>query len=200
MKRLALTGGFATGKSTVARMFMEAGIPWINADELVHQLMAPGTTVWEEIVEAFGQSILKADRTIARDRLGDIIFADPQKQARLEAIIHPRVRQQILEKVRRLEAAGEKAVLLEIPLLFEAGWDQEEKWDAIIVVTCDAKTQAKRARQKFGFNEKEIRARLNAQLPMQAKVKRADFVIDNNGTHEETKKQVHGVKSQVDKN
>lgn len=192
MKRLALTGGFATGKSTVAKMFEEAGIPRLDADEIVHELMAPGTAVWKEIVAAFGKGICNPDRTIARDRLGDIIFADAEKQARLEAIIHPRVRQKMLEEARRLEKAGEAAVVLEIPLLFEAGWDREEKWDAVIVVTCDGETQKKRARQKFGFNEKDIRARIAAQLPLAEKVKKADYVIDNSGPLENT---LQGVKS-----
>lgn len=199
MKRLALTGGFATGKSTVAKMFEESGIPWIDADEIVHQLMEPKAPAWQEIVDGFGKAILNPDQTIARDQLGQIIFADPNKQARLEAIIHPRVRQKVQAEVRRLESEGHPACLLEIPLLFEVGWDQEEKWDAIIVVTCDPKTQIKRARQKFGFSEQDIQARIAAQLPLSEKVKKADFVIDNTGDVETTRKQVQGVKSQVDK-
>lgn len=190
MKRIALTGGFATGKSTVARMFEEKGIPWIDADALVHELMLPRTPVWKAIVQTFGETVLNADQTIARDRLGAIIFADPEKQTRLEAIIHPKVRRRAFEEIKKLEARGMEAVLIEIPLLFEAGWDKEVKWDAIIVVTCDAKNQRERARQKLGFNKEEIEARLKAQLPLAEKVKKADYVIDNSGSKEQTKQQV----------
>lgn len=198
MKRLALTGGFATGKSTVAKMFEEAGIPWIDADSLVHQLMVPEAPAWKEIVRVFGKEILHPDRNISRSRLGDIIFSDPQKQAQLEAIIHPRVRQKVHEEVRRFQVAGKKAVLLEIPLLFEAGWDQEEKWDAIIVVTCDSKTQIDRAHQKFGFDEKAIQSRIAAQLPQKEKIEKADVVIDNSGNLKATKAQVQRVIRQWD--
>lgn len=193
MKRYALTGGLATGKSTVGRMFEDLGFQRIDADILVHQLMEPDTETWREIVSTFGETVLRSDRSISRRKLAKIVFANPAQRKKLEAMIHPRVRKAIAREVALLNQKGTQEVLLEIPLLFEAGWDKEEKWDAIIVVTCDPKTQRERAKQKFGLTEDAIQARLLAQLPLAEKIKRADFVIENNGELNKTRSQVEAI-------
>lgn len=197
MKRFALTGGFATGKSTVGRMFEDLGLARIDADILVHQLMVPEAETWREIVATFGEAILRNDRTISRRKLAEIVFADPKKRKTLERIVHPRVRQALAKETAALGQKGKTEVLLEIPLLFEAGWDKEEKWDAIIVVTCDPQTQLDRAKQKFGLTPKAIQARLNAQLPIAEKIKKADFVIDNNRDLKQTQTQVSAIAKQL---
>lgn len=193
MKRFALTGGFATGKSTVGRMFEDLGLSRVDADVLVHQLMEPDTETWREIVATFGETILTSDRSISRRELGQIVFADSKQRKKLEAMIHPRVRKAMHAEEAALAQRGKTALLLEIPLLFEVGWDREEKWDAIIVVRCDPKIQIERAKQKFGLSPSAIETRLLAQLPIEAKVKRADFVIDNNHDQNQTRIQVEAI-------
>lgn len=190
MKRIALTGGFATGKSTVGRMFEDMGIPRIDADQLTHEVTAPDRTAWKQIVSAFGEEVLMGDRNLDRRKLADIVFSNPEQRKKLEAIIHPRVRETMHRRIDDLKAKGHHRVLLEIPLLFEAGWDRDEPLDAIVVVTADEKTQLERAKKKFGFDDAAIRARIRSQLPLEEKVKRAGFVIDNSGDPEASKAQV----------
>lgn len=193
MKKIALTGGFGTGKSTVGRMFEDLGCPRIDADILSHEVILPQTPAWREIVAEFGESLLQPDGQIDRKKLGEIVFHDPAIRKRLEAIIHPRVRQAMYAALEGLEKKGLSKVLLDIPLLFEVGWDRSEKWDAIIVVTADEKTQIERAKKKFGLDETQIRLRLKAQLPLAEKTKKATVVIDNNGDVQKTRAQVEAI-------
>lgn len=194
MKQIALTGGFATGKSTVGRMFEDLGIPRIDADVLTHKLLETGTAVWQQIVATFGEEILHHDgQAIDRQRLGDIIFHDPKKRKQLEALVHPQVREAMHAEIARLKSEGKTKVILEIPLLFEAGWESQEKWDAILVVTCNEKIQLERAMKKFGLDQTAVQARLAAQLPLTQKTKKATFVIDNGGTIAQTRKQVETI-------
>lgn len=193
MKKIALTGGFGTGKSTVGRMFEDLGLPRIDADILSHEVILPQTPSWREIVAEFGESLLQPDGQIDRKKLGELVFHDPAIRKRLEAIIHPRVRQAMHAALEGLEKKGLSKVLLDIPLLFEVGWDRSEKWDAIIVVTADEKIQIERARKKFGLSEAETHLRLKAQLPLAEKIKKAVYVIDNNGDVQKTRAQVEAI-------
>ena len=193
MKRYALTGGFATGKSTVGRMFEDLGIPRIDADVLVHKLLEPGTEVWNQIVATFGEAILQNDGLIDRPKLADIVFHDPVKRKKLEAIVHPKVRESIDLETKKLSDAGHEKILVEIPLLFEAGWNKEKKWDAILVVTADEKTQLERAVKKFGLSAEAVQARIAAQLPLAEKEKKATFVIDNGKDQAHTQAQVEAI-------
>lgn len=193
MKRIALTGGFGTGKSTVGRMFEDLGIPRVDADILVHKLMESGGDVWREIVATFGEEILQSDREIDRSRLAEIVFGDAKKRKQLEAIVHPKVREAMHQEIDRLSQAGQTKIILEIPLLFEVGWDREEKWNAIIVVTCDEKIQQERASKKFGLSAEAIKARISAQLPLSEKIKKATFVIDNSNDATATRKEVEKI-------
>lgn len=197
MKLIALTGGFGTGKSTVGRLFEDLGIPRIDADVLAHELMQPDRVAWQQIVSRFGEDILTPDRTIDRQKLGEIVFSDPVQRRTLEAIIHPKVREAMHKKIEELRKQGAKRVMLEIPLLFEAGWNVEEPLDAIIVVTADDKTQAERAKKKFGLSEAAIKARIASQLPLEKKAKQATFTVDNNKDPANTKKQVEKVFKQL---
>ncbi len=190
MKRYALTGGFATGKSTVGRMFEDLRIPRIDADVLTHKLLESGTEVWRQIVATFGESILQNNQEIDRPRLAQIVFSDPKKRKQLESIVHPKVREAMHGEMDRLEREGHQKVILEIPLLFEVGWDKEEKLDGIIVVVADEKMQLERGAKKFGLPKEEVQKRLKAQLPLSEKVKKATFVIDNSGDLKSTEAQL----------
>lgn len=197
MKRIALTGSFATGKSTVAKMFEALGIPCLDADTIAHQLTLPDEPAWLEIVAAFGESILKKDRTIDRKKLSDIVFQTPPHLHQLESILHPKVREKMDQEIARLESRGEAAVLLEIPLLFEVKWDEDEAWEAILVVVTTPEKQMEQAKKKFNLTEEEVFARIRAQLPLEEKAKRADYVIDNSGDLEKTKTQVQSIFKQL---
>lgn len=195
MKRIGLTGGIGTGKSTVARMLAGCGWPVIDADALVHRLLDTQTPVAREIAKVFGPEVCAADGAIQRRRLGEIVFADPTQRRRLEAIIHPAVRH-VMEKEGDIHAKrGTKICLLDIPLLFESNYD----WhlDAIIVVTCNEATQLARCREKFGWSDAETHQRIAAQLPLVDKVRRASFVIENSGSREATRRQVLAVAKRV---
>lgn len=193
MKKFALTGGFGTGKSTVGRMFEDLGMARIDADTLTHEVIIPQAPGWLDIVAEFGEDILHHDGTIDRKKLGELVFGNPSLRKRLEGIIHPRVRQAMHAAMEGFRKKGETKVILEIPLLFEAGWDREEDLDGIIVVTTDEKTQIERAKKKFGLNLKEVQLRLKAQLPLAEKIKKATHVIDNNGDVQKTRAQVEGI-------
>jgi len=182
MQRIALTGGFCSGKSTVAKMFESLGLKRLDADEVVHQLLSSSEEVWKKIEKIFG--------TKDRQKLGEIVFKDDEKRKKLEEIVHPKVKEVLEGQIKELELQGVKKVLLEIPLLFEAGWNRANPDDLIIVVEAEHAIQIERAKKKWSLSEAEIEARINAQLPLSEKVKKADFVIHNDGDLEATKAQV----------
>ncbi len=173
-----------TGKSTVLRMLEELGAKAIDADHLVHLVMAKGTTVYEEVVEAFGEGILKPKGEIDRGKLAALVFSDGEALKRLEAIIHPVVASLIWEIAGEAE---EEVVAIEAIKLLEASTERE--WDALWVVTCRPEGQKERLLAQ-GLSEEEIRGRLKAQGPISEKIKAADVIIDNSGSREETWEQV----------
>ena len=188
---IGVTGNIGTGKSTVARMMAELGAHIIDADHVAHELMAPGTAIWQAVVEEFGPDVLgeggqgQSDSVIDRTKLGDIVFADPQALARLEAILHPAV---IQEVNRRIHAADARVVVVEAIKLIEAG--MHRGYDALWVVTCRPEQQVARLVAQRGTSEEEVRQRMAAQSPQTEKVAWADVVIDNSGSLAETKAQV----------
>ncbi len=173
--RIGLTGGIATGKSTVADLWRARGATVIDSDVLAHRALAPGTATYREIVKTFGQTIVNADGTLNRRQLGDIVFADAARRQALEAIVHPVVR---AEWQREL-AAATGIVVVVIPLLFEVG--AEKEFDCVVVVGCSETTQLARLVAK-GLTETQARARIRAQLPLPAKMYRGNFVIWNDGS------------------
>jgi len=164
---IGLTGGVGTGKTTVSRMFRSMGARVIDADRIAHSLLAPGSKVCAQVKKEFG--------TVDRRALGRAVFADARKRKVLESIIHPFIIRRILEKAR---AAG-GMVVIDAPLLFETGL--AEKVDTVAVVTASRENQLKRLRTKTGLAAKELAARIRCQMPLSQKVRRADFIIDNNG-------------------
>lgn len=188
MRIIGLTGSIASGKSTVSRMLQELGATVIDADAIVHDLQQPGAAVTAAIAQEFGPGVIHPDGSLNRAALGSLVFADPARRKALEAIVHPAVREQIWQQVERCRAAGEAAVILDIPLLYEGGWEQmvDEVW----VVYVDRAVQKARLMERNGLSPEQAEARMAAQMDLREKRARADRVIDNRGTLEETRRQV----------
>ncbi|WP_445612854.1 dephospho-CoA kinase [Geobacillus sp. YF-1] len=188
---IGLTGGIASGKSTVSAMMRQLGLPVIDADEAARAVVRPGEDAYRQIVAAFGLGILQKNGDIDRAKLGAIVFSDEAERTKLNAIVHPAVRRRMLAEKEELVRAGAKTIVLDIPLLFESGLTD---WvDKVLVVFVDEETQLRRLMARNGFTKEEALARIRAQWPLAEKVKRADAVLDNNGTIEETRRQLLAV-------
>ncbi|MDY6932467.1 MAG: dephospho-CoA kinase [Halobacteriota archaeon] len=189
MINVGLTGGIATGKSLVSKFFKELGAYIIDYDQVSREIVEPDQNAWKRIVEYFGDDILKSDRSIDREKLGKIVFDDPEKRKELEAITHPEIFIEVRRRVSDIKKADSDALIIQdIPLLFEA--KLEKTVDKIIVVRTSAAIQKKRLMDRDGFSESDAEKRLKAQMPLDEKVKLADFVISNDDTVSETKKAV----------
>ena len=174
---IGLTGGVATGKSTVANMFKRCGAVVIDADEIARDIVAPGKPAWRQIVKTFGKAVLRHDRTIDRHALGAIVFRHMAKRRALERIIHPRVAREQMRLTREAARNNPKAIVIyDVPLLFEAGIDK--RVDKIVVVTADRKTQIARLRKRNKLSRAEAIRRITSQMPLTKKEKRADYVLD----------------------
>lgn len=188
---IGLTGNIATGKSTVCSILEQLGARVIDADQIAHAVLKRGTPAWRSVVEAFGYDILQYDGTVDRRKLGGVVFGNPAKLRTLERITHPAVGTELALLVRNaLNApdAGEQVVVVEAVKLYEAG--MHEYMDALWVVTAPPAEQKRRLMQERGMSESEAEARLRSQPALDEKVERADVVIDNGGSIEETRVQV----------
>lgn len=186
---VGLTGGVATGKSTVARMFHQCGASIIDADLLARQVVEPGRPAWRDVVKAFGRGILRPDRTIDRAALAGIVFADYRKLRRLGAIIHPRVAREQAKHVRAIVEKHPRAVIIyDAPVLIEAG--AHERMDRLAVVTARRDTQIARLRRRNGFSRAEALRRIRSQMPLSRKRRLADDVIDGDRPLAELRRQV----------
>jgi dephospho-CoA kinase len=197
MLRVGLTGGIATGKSTVGMMFVELGCHLIDSDRITHQLFEPGQAVHTAVVNEFGKQILAPDGTIDRRILGDIVFKqDPQARSKLNSLVHPAVIQRQREWLNEMEANDPAGVaIVDASLMIEVG--TYKNYDKLIVVTCSPEIQKKRLLARSGLSEDQIDARIRSQMPMEEKVKYADFVIDNSGDTANTRRQVEEVNSKL---
>jgi dephospho-CoA kinase len=176
---VGLTGGVATGKTTVAKMFKQCGAAVIDADQLAHDVVKPGKPAWRQIVKAFGKIVLNPDCTLNRRELGALVFGNRAKLRQLERIIHPRVAREQQRLVRRIaKRKPHTVVIYEVPLLFEAGVDK--RVDKTIVVIADRDTQIVRLKKRNGFSRAEAIRRIRSQMPLAKKIQRADYVL--NGT------------------
>ena len=189
--RAALTGGIATGKSYVRSRLAAHGIPTLDADVLARDAVARGTSGLAAVAERFGADVLLPDGGLDRRALGVVVFGDTQARADLEAIIHPRVREATSVWLDRLAAAGESLAVVDIPLLYETGRDHD--FDRVIVTSCPRSQQVARVVERDGLTSTQAEARIDAQLPTDDKVQRADFVIDTGGTFGDTNRQVDRV-------
>jgi len=197
---VGLTGGVGTGKSTVTNFFWELGAYIIDFDELAREVTRPRSKAWKEIVEYFGEGILNDDLTINRQKLAEIVFSDKEKLTKLNQIVHPEVfkeDERITNQIKNLDPGA--LIIKDIPLLFEVG--RPIRVDKVVVVSASKQTQLRRLEEK-GMSRKDAENRIRSQLPLEEKIKSGDFAINNDGTPEETKRQVEEIysllKEQVD--
>lgn len=176
---VGLTGGLASGKTTVAGLFQECGAFVIHADQLARTVVAPGKPAWKEIVKIFGPRVLQADRTLDRATLAKLVFHHPRKLSVLNRIVHPRVAREQVRQTNAIARRHPNAVIIyDAALLIEA--QAHERMDRVIVVTANQPIQLQRARQRDGLTKKEALGRIRGQLPLRTKRRFADYIL--NGT------------------
>ncbi|MCD5323821.1 MULTISPECIES: dephospho-CoA kinase [Pontibacillus] len=188
---IGLTGSIATGKSTVSLMFEEYNIPVVDADKLSRKVVEPGREAYNQVVSVFGEGILRDDRTLDRKALGEIVFNDEGKRKQLNDIVHPAVRQEMVRERDRYLDRGDKAVVLDIPLLFESNLTGYV--DKTLVVAVDEEVQLQRLMERDESSKEEALSRIRSQLSITEKVRMADEVIDNNGSKRETYDQLEAI-------
>ncbi|MFW6067851.1 MAG: dephospho-CoA kinase [Myxococcota bacterium] len=188
---VGLTGGIASGKSTVAGLFRALGVPVVDADAIAREIVEPGQPAYEAIRREFGDGVLAADGSIDRTKLGSIVFDDREARGRLNAITHPRIAERSGERMAELQKGDHPYVIYEAALLVENG--AYKAFDALVVVAAERATQMHRIVQRDRLDEPQARARIDAQLPLEHKVEVADFVIHNDGDLKDTERQVQEV-------
>lgn len=176
---LGLTGGIASGKSTVANLLREAGIPVVDADELARQAVSPGSPALGQIMAKFGSEVLMPNGELNRAALGKVVFANPEKLRQLEGILHPIIQNLRSVERRRLETEGHAIAFYDVPLLFEKNMSDE--FDQVVLVYCPESLQRLRLKSRDGLSDVEIDQRLAAQINIEKKKSMADFVLDNSG-------------------
>ena len=190
---VGLTGSVGTGKSTVANLFKELGAYVVDWDELAREVTRPHLKAWKEIVEYFGKSILNEDLTINRQKLADIVFSDKEKVAKLNQIVHPEVLKEDERMTSEIKSLDPNALIIkDIPLLFEL--TRPIFVDKVVVVSASEQTQLRRLEEK-GMSREDAQSRIKSQLPLEEKIRSADFIINNDGPPEETKRQVEEIYS-----
>lgn len=193
---LGLTGGIATGKSTVAKILRDLGLPVVDADDLARQVVLPGkSSALDEIIKDFGAEVLGADSLLDRTKLGKIVFGKPDKLKKLEAILHPRIQELRRIEKNRLEAEGAELAFYDVPLLFEK--NLQDEFASVVLVYASAEAQRKRLKERNQLSDLEIDQRLAAQIPIDEKLKLADFVIENTGSLMDLKAQVELIISKI---
>ena len=197
MKVIGLTGGIASGKSTVAQFLKELGAVIINADKVGHEAFEPNTESWREVVAAFGKEVLSPNGEIDRQKLGKIVFSDPQALATLNNIVHPRIYTLVKARIEDYRRQGVGVVVLEMPLLVEVPLSMRagqptlsDELDEVWVTVAKESTVLKRLKDKSGLSETEARARIRSQLPSEERLKHADVVIDTDCGLDELKARV----------
>ena len=187
LKVIGLTGGIGSGKSTVAKLIGELGVPVLDADQLAREVVEPGRPALAEVAAAWPEAI-GPDGKVARKRLADIVFADPAQRLRLEAIMHPRIQALADERLAELARKGHALAFYEASLLVESG--RYKDFDGLVVVTASPETQLERVLARGDLSEADAQARIDAQLPLLAKVRVATHLVDNDADLEATKQQV----------
>jgi len=198
MKLIGLTGGIASGKSTVAARFVELGAVVVDADVLAREVVEPGTPGLAEIERAFGSSVISADGSLNRPALGAIIFADADRREQLNAITHPAIWKRAIELFREADAANpEVVVVYDVPLLAEAAADRPMQFDLVVVVQADIETRIARLVDLRGMSRGEAEGRVRAQASDRDRLRLADVVIDTGGTLDDTLEQVDSLWAQL---
>ena len=186
-KVIGLTGGIATGKSTVATFFREQNIPVIDADVIAKEVVEPGQHAYNQIIKTFGEVILQKNGMIDRKKLGKLVFSDDVKRKKLNDIVHPQVRTKMIAQRDAFIRVKEEVIILDIPLLFES--DLVDLVDRVVVVYVDSDTQLERLVHRDQLSKEDALNRIQSQIPIEDKKNLADKVIDNTGSIEYTKKQ-----------
>lgn len=195
MKLIGLTGGIASGKTTVAKILQRLGAAVVDADALSREVVEPERPAWKEIIKAFGEEILQADRALDRQKLRATIFNNPAARKTLESIIHPRVRALAEERIGRHAAAGYEIVVYEVPLLFEG--NLHEWLRPVVLVACDVQIQKQRLQYRDRLNTEEAQRHIDAQMSLEEKRRLADYVIENDGDLEDLERQVQAVLKKI---
>lgn len=185
---IGLTGGISSGKSTVSAFLAKLGAAVINADEIGHEAFRPHTEIWRQVVTAFGEGITKTGGEIDRHKLGEIVFNDAKSLEKLNEIMHPAMYRIAEQKITELLKKGMDIIVLEAPLLVEAGW--LPLVDTVWVTIADEITVVKRLRRRNGLSEEQAMARIRSQLPAEEKVKYADVIINTGGTLDEVQDRI----------
>ena len=195
MKLVGLTGGIASGKSTVAKILTELGAAIVDADILSREVVAPGHDGWKEIVATFGRDVLQADQNLDRQKLRTLIFNNPDARKQLEAIIHPRVRALAEQRIRDHGEAGYAVVVYEVPLLFEG--NLQEWLRPVILVASNVDLQRQRLQRRDGLDATAAQKHIDAQMSLEDKRKLADYVIENDGSLADLESQVRAVLAKI---
>ncbi|MBN1643685.1 MAG: dephospho-CoA kinase [Dehalococcoidales bacterium] len=185
---IGLTGGIGSGKSTVTSFLAELGATIIDADKIVHEAYLSDTEVWRKLVKTFGEGILTKDRAIDRKKLGEVVFNNPELLEKLNDIVHPAAFRIVEGRIAEARKRRAKMVVVEVPLLFESGWDKMT--DEIWTVTANKTNVIRRTMTRTGMTEEQIRARMRSQMSDEERTRRAKVVIDNDGTPEELRTKV----------
>lgn len=195
MRVFGLTGGIGSGKSAVARMFREEGIPVVDADRVAREITSKSHPSYAEIVRAFGRGILLPDGEIDRRKLGELVFSDPAKRATLEAITHPAIAEGIAGALSRLRDEGHRAAIVEAALIHEKG--RGNLCDAVIAVRCGRDQQVERLVARDGITREQALRRIGSQMDSDEKARASDCVIDNSGSIEKTRSQVRALAARI---
>ncbi|CAA81598.2 Dephospho-CoA kinase [Caenorhabditis elegans] len=196
---VGLSGGVATGKSTVSSVFRAHGVPIIDADQVARQVVVPGTSTYNRLRKEFGDEYFDDEHggVLRRDKLGKLIFSNPEKRKALNGITHPAIRWEMFKQFLTLLITGTKYIVFDTPLLFESGYD---KWiGTTIVVWCDFEQEVERMVTRDNISRADAESRIHAQMDIEEKKKRAKIVIDNNGNIDELREKVKHVIAQLDK-
>lgn len=185
---IGLTGGIATGKSKVAGFLMKQGLPVVDADKVAREVVEPGEKAYSQIIDHFGTEVLEKDGSINRKELGRIIFSNQEKRELLNQIVHPAVRQRMIEKKEILQKQGHHHIVFDIPLLVES--KLQHMVDLVVLVYTDPASQIKRLMERDNQGAEDAESRIASQMPIDEKKQHADEVIDNSGSEDETKEQI----------
>jgi len=195
VKIIGLTGGYGSGKSTVAKFLAELGAAVIDADEVGHEVFKPGTEAWREVVGTFGQAIISFDGSIDRRKLGKIVFRDLDARARLNMIMHPRIYERVKAMIEEYRQKGFDVVVVEAPLLLEAGW--KSMVDEVWMTSAPPATVISRLKEQKDISEAESLARIHSQLTDEERTEQADVVIATDYSFDELKEEVRALWQQL---
>ena len=198
MKIIGLTGGIATGKSTVAKMFSEAKIPLIDTDIIARDVLNKGTIGYQEVVEYFTEDILHNNKDLNRKRLAREIFTNSKKRQKLNSIVHPRVKEVVLDEIEKQKRQNKDIVVIDVPLLYESGFD--DIVDDVVVVYITRQLQIERLMDRENITEEYATMKIEAQMSLEQKVEKAKYVIDNSSSILVTKKQFNVVLAEIEVN